>query len=253
MVSAAEIKLVRSLEHKKFRLASGLFVVEGDKLVREALASRFAVERLYHTADFACPAASVADIRPVSGKELERLSLQPSPNKAVALVRLPDIQPDAACPAAPGDLVLCLDGIQDPGNMGTLLRVADWYGVRRVFCSPDCADCFAPKAAQASMGAVFRVEARYGDLPAAVRRLAAAGHTAYATDLAGDDIYGAPLSFPAALVLGNESRGVRPATAAECGRRILFPPYPADRRDMESLNVGVAAGVLCAEFRRRQR
>ncbi len=255
MVTKAQIQLVRSLADKQARSESGLFVVEGTKMIREALASDFRVERIY--AGEAVSEAFRAELRSglaeaVSDKELERLSHLRTPSQAVALVRLPEgrVQGGAAFGE---ELALCLDNVQDPGNLGTILRVADWFGIGEVLCSPDTADCYNPKVVQATMGAIFRVRVRYasvaGELADAVRR----GVPVYGTFLEGEDIYRAELAPRGVIVMGNEGRGISAETAQCVTHKLFVPPFPFDRHGSESLNVAVATAVVCAEFRRRMR
>ena len=141
----------------------------------------------------------------------------------------------------------------DSGNLGTIIRLADWWGIRNVVCSQDCADCFNPKVVQATMGAILRVRVHYTDLGRYLAAHAAAGIPVYGTFLDGEDLYRADLTPAGIVVMGNEGRGVRPATAAGITRRLYIPPFPADRAGSESLNVAMAAGVVCAEVRRRMR
>lgn len=242
MVTKAEISLVRSLADKKGRAEHGLFVAEGPKLVAEALASGLRVGRIYGLPEMAC----AGDFRPASHSELERMSALRTPQGILALIEIPR----RPMPSALGEeLTLALDGIQDPGNMGTILRIADWFGIREVVCSPDTADCYNPKAVQASMGAVLRVSVHYGPL---VELLAGVNHI-YGAMLEGDNIYTADLGpRPAGvLVMGNEGNGISPAVAATLTRKLHIPPYPPGTPTSESLNVAAATAIICSELRRR--
>lgn len=163
--------------------------------------------------------------------------------------------PRYALPCDPGGdaLALLLDDVQDPGNLGTIVRLADWFGIRDIFCSPASADCFNPKVVQATMGAVLRVRVHYTDPAALLDRASEAGVPAYGTFLDGENIYEAELSPTGILVMGNEGNGIGPAVAERISRRLYIPPYPAAVPTSESLNVAVAAAVAVAEFRRRSR
>lgn len=182
---------------------------------------------------------------------MERLSHLKTPGSSLALVRMPHRDLRSADPA--GGLVLALDDVQNPGNMGTIIRLADWFGIGDIVCSEATADCFNPKVVQATMGAILRVRVHYTDLGRYLAAHAAAGIPVYGTFLDGEDLYRADLTPAGIVVMGNEGRGVRPATAAGITRRLYIPPFPADRAGSESLNVAMAAGVVCAEFRRRMR
>ena len=251
MPTKSEIAFVRSLASKKGRTASGLFVAEGTKLVGEILASDFAVRKLFVRKGTALSASGRTETETVSDKEMERISLLKTPTDALALVEIPRY----ALPRDPGGdaLALLLDDVQDPGNLGTIVRLADWFGIRDIFCSPASADCFNPKVVQATMGAVLRVRVHYTDPVALLEKAAAAGVPAYGTFLDGKDIYAAELSPTGILVMGNEGNGIGPAVAERISRRLYIPPYPAAVPTSESLNVAVATAVAVAEFRRRSR
>ena len=239
-VSSAEIKLVKSLAQKKFRDEHGLFVAEGEKLVAEALKSGFEVEKVYRKDE-------------VGEAAMARISALSSPSPALALVRRPADLELALLPAS--GLFLALDGIRDPGNLGTILRIADWFGIDAVFASPDTVDVFNPKVVQATMGAIFRVKFHYTDIPSLCRSALAAGGNVYGTFLDGENMYQKSLSNgverPSVIVIGNEANGISAATAACVSDRLYIPPFPANDPGSESLNAAVATAVTVAEFRRR--
>lgn len=236
------MQLVRSLADKRGRDEQGLFVAEGVKLVGELLSSTLRVRRVF-ALDGVLPPGCAEVVAP---KEMERLSLLKTPSQALALVEIPRYQLD---PAVSGrELVLALDQVQNPGNLGTIIRLADWFGIRHVVCSPDTADCFNPKVVQATMGAITRVEVHYTGLTAF---LAASEAPVYGTFLEGENLYDAPLSAAGVVVMGNEGRGISPDVARRITRRLFIPPYPVDRQGSESLNVAIATAVVCGEFRRR--
>jgi len=239
-MTQAEIKFVKSLSQKKFRDSSGLFVVEGEKLVAEALASRFTVERVYRRDE-------------IGEAAMARISALSSPSPALALVRKPADLLQDELPST--GLFLALDGIRDPGNLGTILRIADWFGINAVYASPDTVELFNPKVVQATMGAIFRVRFHYTDIPALCASALQAGGQVYGTFLDGTRIYDRPLSnglqAPSVIVIGNEANGISPAVAAHVSERLFIPPYPADDPGSESLNAAVATAITVAEFRRR--
>lgn len=244
-MTKAEIRLVRALADKRGREEHGLFVAEGAKLVAELRASHLRVQRIFAREGlFAGP-----EVETVSPQEMERLSLLKTPSDALALVEIPRRRLDPA--ALAGRLTLALDDVQNPGNMGTIIRLADWFGITDIVCSEATADCFNPKVVQATMGAILRVRVHYTDLARLLAEAPALGLPVYGTFLEGDDLYDAPLTAAGIVVMGNEGRGVTPAVARTVTRKLFIPPYPADRRGSESLNVAMAAGIVCAEFRRR--
>ena len=149
--------------------------------------------------------------------------------------------------------MLALDDVQDPGNMGTIVRLADWFGIRDIVCSEATADCFNPKVVQATMGAITRVRVHYLPLPGLLEKALSDGIPVYGTFLDGDDIYGAELSADGILVMGNEGKGIGPDVEKCVSRRLYIPSYPGGTATSESLNVAVATAVACAEFRRRLR
>jgi TrmH family RNA methyltransferase len=231
-ITQAEIKQIRSLREKKFRDAYGLFVVEGEKMVQEALLSDFEVVRVWRRDE-------------IGEAAMARISQLSTPSPVLAVVA----RPEPAGLALPRSLCLGLDGIRDPGNLGTILRIADWFGVETVYVSADCVELFNPKVIQASMGSVFRVRAVPAELPALARRFREAGLPVYGTFLDGRDLYREPLSREGLVVMGNEAAGIRPELAAEVDARLLIPAF--GHSGAESLNVAAATAVTLSEFRRR--
>ncbi len=241
--SKADIKLIRSLGQKKFREELGLFVVEGEKMVGEALTQKhFPVEAVYRLSD-------------IGEEVMGRMSHLSSPSPALAVLRIPQekIQDNAPPPALPSGLCLGLDSVRDPGNAGTILRLADWFGIGTVYLSPDCVDLYNPKTVQATMGSIFRQRAVTCDLHALVRGCTAAGIPVYATALDGEDIRSAALDTSRALILmGSERDGLSPALMSAATRRLHIPSFASNPDGAaESLNVAIATAVTCYEFRRR--
>ncbi len=242
-VSHNEIKFVKSLEQKKFRDENGLFVVEGEKMVEEALRSPFSVERVYREEE-------------VGSAAMARLSLLSSPSPVLAVVRKPaDIEAGSFLNILDRGLFLALDGIRDPGNLGTIIRTADWFGIDAVFASKDSVDIFNPKVVQSTMGAIFRVRFHYCDICGLCAKVVAAGGNVYGTFLDGENIYAKNLATgeasPSVIVIGNESKGISPQVGKLVTDRLFIPSWPRDERGSESLNAAVATAVTVAEFRRR--
>ena len=246
-ISNNEIKRVKALQQKKFRDETGLFTVEGEKMVDEAVASPFKVENIYRRED-------------IGEDAMKRISALSSPSPVLAVVRKPeDIYINDVSKLtsllSKGGLYLALDTIRDPGNLGTILRIADWFGIDAVFATKDTVDVFNPKVVQATMGAIFRVKMHYVDLPALSDVVLSAGGKIFGTFLDGLNIYSRPLDngddAPVLIVIGNESEGISPAMAKLVTDRLYIPPYPADDPGSESLNAAVATALTVAEFRRR--
>ncbi|MEG1672814.1 MAG: RNA methyltransferase [Alistipes sp.] len=244
-MTKSDIQLVRSLTDKRSRTATGLFVAEGEKLIGELRDSQLHVARIFALQGvFYGPEVEV-----VSPKDMERLSQLKTPSSALALIELPsyELQPQHL----KHSLVLALDNIQNPGNMGTIIRLADWFGITDVVCSRATADCFNPKVVQATMGAIVRVRVHYTDLEPCLAECAEQGIPIYGTFLEGENIFNAPLSQAGIIVMGNEGQGVSHGVERLITRKLFIPPYPADRQGSESLNVAMATGIICAQFRSR--
>lgn len=244
-MTKAEIQLVRSLADKRGRTEQGLFLAEGEKLIGELRTSHLRVRRIY-----ALEGIFAGDeVEVVTQREMERLSQLKTPSNSVAVVEIPRyrLRPEELRER----LTLALDEVQNPGNLGTIIRLADWFGIRDILCSEGTADCFNPKVVQATMGAILRVRVHYTDLRATLAAAARDGIAVYGTFLEGENLYESRLSPAGIVVMGNEGRGVTPSVAQCISRKLFIPPWPADRRGSESLNVAMATGIVCAEFRRR--
>lgn len=254
MLSKNKQKLIRSLDRKKNRDAEGLFLAEGPKLVTELLAHfrcRLLVGEPAVLSKVPFEANAVAERVEVTAEELARVSLQRAPQGVLAVFEKPQqVAAQSLLSVAGRSLCLALDGVQDPGNVGTIVRIADWWGIEHVICSHDTADVFAPKTVQSTMGALGRVGVHYTDLPAWLDALPA-GTPVYGTLLDGDNLYHSELTPHGIIVMGNEGNGLSSAVRERVSRRLLIPSFPPDRPTSESLNVAVATAVTCAEFRRR--
>ena len=241
MITRAEILDIKALANKQGREDLGAFIAEGEKLVDEIRNSSLRIRRILQTKPI------FAEGELISEKEMERISQLKSANSVLAVVELPKHKLSLANPT--NNLVLCLDRIQNPGNLGTIIRLADWFGISDIVCSEDTADCFNPKVVQATMGAILRVRVHYINLAAWL-----ASHKdacIYGTFLEGENIYNAELEKAGVIVMGNEGQGISAEVAKCVSHKLLIPPYPADRCGSESLNVAVATAVICSEFRRR--
>lgn len=247
-ISNNDIKRIKALQQKKFRDEAGLFVVEGEKMVDEALKSGFKVDAVYHRDE-------------IGDAAMARISSQSSPSPVLAVVRKPqDSRISDIGSLEPflrkGGLYLALDTIRDPGNLGTILRIADWFGIDAVFAAEDTVDVFNPKVVQSTMGAIFRVRMHYLDLTELSEMVLNMGGKVYGTFLDGCNIYEKELDDgaggPVIIVIGNEANGISPAMESLVSERLYIPPYPTDSPGSESLNAAVATAVTVAEFRRRK-
>lgn len=234
-LSKAQIKWVRSLQLKKNRDAEGVFVAEGEKCVNE-LRNAFELV-LLATPDNA------------TSTEIEQMSSLRTPQGTIGVFRQP--ASDTRYPT--DELILALDGIQDPGNLGTIIRTCDWFGIHDILCSHDTADCYNPKVVQATMGALARVRLHYVDLPQVLAEIKAQGTPLYGTLLEGTNMYGSnaiPDKQHGVIIMGNEGNGISSAVRQHITHPLLIPSYPADAVTSESLNVGIATAIVLAEFRR---
>lgn len=244
MISKTRLKDFASYRQQRKCQEEDVFVVEGVKMAQEALSAGVPVRALCGTAAWLQSNASRLqgiDCFEVGENELERLSSMRCPNEVWMLVTR---QPISLFPKDEQGLVLLLDHLQDPGNMGTIIRTADWFGIRSIVCSTDCVDCYNPKVVQSTMGAIFRTHILYCDL---VQWIETYQRPVYGAVLDGDDMRHVPLTRPAALVIGNESRGISPSVQQMLTHRLSIPNYGGT---CESLNASVATAILCAEFYR---
>ncbi len=244
-LSKAKIKWVQQLATKKNRKQMGAFVAEGDKMVAEMLTT-FTCKALFYTDAYTGPIKGDETIL-VSYEELCKISRLETPQHVLAVFALPQYTLQTA--NLKEQLILALDGVQDAGNMGTIVRLADWFGIDHILCSYGTVDVYNPKVVQATMGALARVKVHYVDL---LEVLPLLDMPIYVTALDGDTIYQTSLSQSGVVVMGNEGNGVSDAVKALATRSLFIPSFPVGRSTSESLNVGVATAVVCAEFRRRQ-
>ena len=240
MISKNKIKLIRSLETKKGREKVGLFVAEGHKVVNDLLHEGFVSDEI------------LEDI-----EDIKKVSFLQHPQSVLGVFKMPEED----CKLTndylslfnkyiDNQLVLALDGVQDPGNLGTIIRIADWFGIENIFCSNETADCWNPKVVQATMGSIARVKLHYLNLNELIEHLPI-DYPIYATLLDGNNIYNQELSHHGMIVMGNEGKGISSHLRTKINRKLLIPNYPPERETAESLNVAIATSIVCAEFRRR--
>jgi TrmH family RNA methyltransferase len=248
MLSHNQAKHIRSLKLAKFRKANGQFIAEGVKLAEELIQSKFEVLEVFalepwieknreklHTKNIS--------IHPVKESELSRISLLSTPNEVLLVVKMQGEEKEISI----SDITLYLDRIQDPGNMGTIIRTADWFGINDVVCSPGCADIYNPKVVQSTMGSIARVKVIEKEPVEFFEKLGKGAHV-FGTMMEGEDIFQAELNIPAIVVIGNESQGISQQLTPFISKNLRIPGW-SDKA--ESLNASVATGVVLAEFRRR--
>lgn len=249
-LSKNKIKYIQSLKDKKGREEHGTFVVEGDKMVAE-LSGFSKCQLLIATPDFIqknrIQEDNIEETIEVSKSELAKASFLKNPQQALAVFYQP--QYTLSTNQLKDQLVLALDCIQDPGNLGTIIRLADWYGIENIICSMDTVDVYNPKVVQATMGALARVKVHYVDLVEYLKNIH--GVSLYGTFLDGNNMYQQELSETGIIVMGNEGNGISPQIEALITNRLFIPNYPQERETSESLNVAIATAIICTEFRRR--
>ena len=234
-LSKAEINLIRSLDRKKERQEKGLFVVEGEKMLSELLASNYEIKATYKVED-------------IGKEQMERISHLSTPSPVLALVKIP-ILPNTISTKG---LSLALDSVRDPGNMGTIIRLADWFGIENIYASKDSVDIYNSKVVQATMGAIFRKKVTYIDLSKVAKTYLEKEIPVYGTALDGENIYKVPIINRAngLIVMGSENNGISTEIQQLLSQKLYIPPYPIDSLTSESLNVAIATAIICAEFRR---
>ncbi|MBQ9101389.1 MAG: RNA methyltransferase [Paludibacteraceae bacterium] len=247
-LSKNKLRLLLSFTKKKARDEQNLFLAEGNKLVRDLL-PYFHCKTIVGTVDFfeKEEIRLESDCYIATKEELERLSLTRSPQSVWALFERKEHNLNLS--ELKEKLSLALDGVQDPGNLGTIIRIADWFGIENIICSSNCVDLYNPKVVQATMGAIARVKIHYTDL---VKLMDSVGDLPiYGTFLEGDIIYETPLSSNGIIVMGNEGNGISEEVKQRITQKLFIPNYPSNRKTSESLNVAVATSIVCSEFRRR--
>ncbi len=241
MLSKNQIKLIRSLELKKNRKRENLFVAEGPKVVGDLLKAGFHPHSIFSTQPH-------DNAQLITDDELRRISFLQHPQEVLALFEIPSSNHTSQLSPLSSQLTLALDGIQDPGNLGTIIRIADWFGISTIFCSQDTADCYNPKVVQATMGSIAHVNIVYGDL---VKLLSETTLPVYGTLLDGENIYQQELTKEGIIVMGNEGNGISQEVRPLITHRLLIPNFSTQGETAESLNVAIATAITCSEFRRR--
>ena len=250
MIGKNTIKRIAALQQKKFRWEQELFVAEGERLVDDILNSGIEVESLFFTSRWKQDVTKKTfDMVEVSELEMKRMSSLTTSTPVLAVVKMPkyNLNPEDLT----NKLTIALDDIQDPGNLGTIIRLADWFGVKNVVCSTNTVDVYSPKVVQATMGAIARVKVHYVDLNSFLEQVSAAGIMVYGTFMAGQNIYTTKLTNSGVVVMGNEGNGISSEIEKLVSQRLTIPNFSSDESTSESLNVAMATAVVCSEFCRR--
>lgn len=249
-LSKNKIKYIHSLKDKKHRIEHKTFVAEGYKMVTELL-SHFECDLLLVTEEFMSATKidlnNVGELVVVTNDELRKASFLNTPQQTLGIFRQPEY--DESKINLKDNLIIALDGVQDPGNFGTIIRLADWYGIEDVICSKDTVDVYNPKTVQATMGALCRVKIHYVNVEEFISNNSSI--PVYGTLLDGKNMYDETLTKNGIIVMGNEGNGIRPEVQKLIEHKLYIPNYPSDRETSESLNVAIATAIICSEFRRR--
>lgn len=242
MLGKAQAKLIKMLQQKKQRKKEGLFVVEGDKMVRESLNSKFNIHKVFATENWLYKTGVLAPetqfLQIAEESELKKISSLTTPQEVLAIIEIPSFKLDAD---PQNQLVLALDKVKDPGNLGTIIRIADWFGIKDIVCSNDCVDVYNPKVIQATMGSIFRVKIHYLELKEWLEKQ---NCTIYGAVLNGENLWKEKLDAHGILLMGNESKGVSDELLKLINKPLAIPSFGG----AESLNVAVATAIFCAEF-----
>ncbi len=249
MISKNKIKQIKSLSQKKSRSKNKLFLVEGNKLVTEVIHSEIEIEYLIGTTDFLSSLKTeeleLNELIEASQVEINKASLLQNPQQSIAVCRIPN--QDFTINNLTGRLTLCLDTIQDPGNLGTIIRIADWFGIQTIIASPETADLFNPKVIQATMGAFCRVQVVYTNLINFFIEAKILELPVFGAFMEGENVYDMELSQEGIIVMGNEGNGISKELEPFINHKLHIPGY----KTSESLNVSVATAIICSEFRRQ--
>jgi RNA methyltransferase, TrmH family len=251
MISKNKIKFLQSLSRKKFRDELGLFVAEGEKLITELVNSGFHLELIVLHKDLSDKFKEVSCEKLIANDdELRKISLLTTPSSVIAVcIQRIDSLDDVL---KLNDLTIVLDNIQDPGNLGTIIRLASWFGIGHIVCSENTVDCYNPKVIQATMGAIAHVKISYCDLKWLLDNSIKKGRTVYGTFMEGENIYKTGLDENAIIVFGNEGKGISNEIKEIIPNTISIPSFQNGFQSVESLNVSIAASIVCSEFRRRR-
>jgi len=256
MISKKRVKFITSLQKKKVRDEEKLFIIEGDKLVREFIASKVPIQTIVAKPEFLSSISgdilnTIPEIEVVSYEELKQISTLKTPHNALAIIPIQD--KELHIKEVFRELVVALDFVQDPGNMGTIIRAAAWFGIKNIICSPDSVDVYNPKVIQASMGAILNVNIFYSDLKELLSTATGEEIPVFGTLLEGESVYNHKLDTKGIILLGNESKGISTELIPYITEKIMIPKFSSAKHGIDSLNVGMAAAIVFSEFCRKSK
>ncbi len=240
MLSKNQVRFINSLKRKKIRKSEGLFLAEGKKLVLDLLNSDIQVDKIYCLPDFKCPEPDKVQV--ISERELRSISSLTAPNAVLAVFKIPETKP-----VLKKGLAIALDEINDPGNLGTIIRLCDWFDIPQILCSQNTVDCYNPKVVQSSMGSLARVQINYLDLE---EHLKNEDRTIYGTSMEGESLYETSFEEDGILVLGNEANGISDQIRSLVFKELSIPQFGSSQ-NTESLNVAMATAIFLSEMKRR--
>lgn len=250
-LSKAKISVINSLSMRKFRIGHDLFIVEGHKIVSELIKSNFNVKYLIYNEDKEIPSLTGNfEVFVTDDAGMKKISNLKTPSSIMAVVEIPQLELN--CESLKDKLTICVDDIQDPGNLGTIIRICDWFGIENLICSNNSADLYNPKVIQATMGAFLRVNVFYENLVEFIPEYTKiTSQKCFGTFLEGENIYTSQLPTSGLLVLGNEGNGISAEVESLINSKLFIPPFAKSDAHTESLNISIAAAIVCSEFRRR--
>jgi len=255
MLSKNKIKFINSIKKKKYRDAHQIFFAEGEKLVNELLLSEAEISTIFATNEWIEQHQQIIDKKTIplcliTNEELKKISALSTPNKVLATIKIPEINYNKTEIAQ--QLSILLDNVNDPGNLGAIIRIADWFGIKNIFCTKESVDLYNPKVVQATMGAIFRVNVHYIDFQELLHDFSDDNDfNIYGTFLEGNNIYHEPLSPKGFIMMGSESHGISQQWEPYIQQKLFIPNYPDTKKTTESLNLSTATAIVCSEFRRR--
>jgi TrmH family RNA methyltransferase len=250
MISKAKIKLIQSLKYKKYREKHGVFVAEGVKTIKELLNSNikvseiFGLKEIFQEINFQ-PGEEITEL---NENELKKISFLSTTANVLGIFEIPDYDISTSFQT---DFIIALDGVQDPGNLGTIIRLADWYGLEKIVCSQNCVDVFNPKVIQSTMGSIARVKVFYIDLLPFLTQAKKNRYTIYGSFMAGESIYSTSFSDRKILIMGSEGKGISNEVKKFVEKKISIPSYFEGNNGPESLNVAIASAIIISEMRRK--
>ncbi|MGQ1910433.1 TrmH family RNA methyltransferase [Marinifilum sp. RC60d5] len=255
MLSKNQIKLISSLQKKKYRDQHQLFIAEGDKLVTDLLHSGTKAAYLIYSKDWknqytTAHLNSIENRIETDNSQLKKISALKNPAPVLGVFKIPSFDIDSKLVSS--SLSIVLDDIQDPGNLGTIIRIADWFGIKNIFCSPNTVDLYNPKVIQATMGAISRIKLTYTPIEQLINKYKADNFPIYGTFLEGETIYQSDLQSKGFIIMGNEGKGISEDIEKYVSHKLFIPNFPIGESTSESLNVSVACSIICSEFRRRE-